>query len=118
MTKVVSTANVEHYKWGGGADCDGWYLVRTPELNVIEELMPSGTCERRHYHARARQFFYVLDGELTMEIERQEFLVRRGEGIEVAPGAKHQVINRGKMPLRIMVTSQPPSHGDRVDDAG
>ncbi|MBS1799780.1 MAG: cupin domain-containing protein [Acidobacteria bacterium] len=120
QAKVISTANAEHYKWGGpnGTECDGWYLVRTPELNVIEELMPPGACERRHYHMRARQFFLVLDGELTMEVERQEFVVRQGEGIEIAPGEKHQVINRGKTPLRIIVTSQPPSHGDRTDDEG
>ncbi|MBS1822356.1 MAG: cupin domain-containing protein [Acidobacteria bacterium] len=118
MAKVVSTANAEHYKWGGasGADCDGWYLVRTPELNVIEELMPPGACERRHYHTRARQFFFVLDGELTMEIEGLEFPVGSGAGIEVSPGEKHQAMNRGNRPLRIMVTSQPPSHGDRIDE--
>ena len=34
--KIISTANAEHYKWGGpaGTDCDGWYLVRASELNV------------------------------------------------------------------------------------
>jgi hypothetical protein len=25
-------------------------------------------------------------------------------------------MNRSKAPLRITVTSQPPSHGDRIDD--
>jgi mannose-6-phosphate isomerase-like protein (cupin superfamily) len=116
--KVISTANAEHYKWGGpnNNDSDGWYLVRTPELNIIEELMPPGASEARHHHERARQFFFVLEGELTMEIEYHDFIVHQGEGIEIAPGQKHQAMNRGKMPLRIMVTSQPPSHGDRIDD--
>jgi hypothetical protein len=26
----------------------------------------------------------------------------------------HQAMNRGTRPLRVVVTSQPPSHGDRV----
>jgi mannose-6-phosphate isomerase-like protein (cupin superfamily) len=119
QAKVISTANAEHYKWGGpnGDQSDGWYLVRTSDLNIIEELLPPGAEEARHHHERARQFFFVLDGVLTMEIEREEFVVRAGEGIEIAPGQKHQAINRSKAALRIMVTSQPPSHGDRIDDA-
>jgi mannose-6-phosphate isomerase-like protein (cupin superfamily) len=112
--KVISTASAEHYTWGD--NCVGWYLVRTPELNIIEELMPSGTSETRHHHERARQFFFVLEGELTMEIEHHEFLLKAGEGIEIAPGQQHQAMNRGRAPLRIVVTSQPPSHGDRIDD--
>lgn len=114
--RVLSTANAEHYTWGD--HCDGWYLVRTPELNVIEERMPSGASETRHYHIKARQFFYVLEGELTMEIEHHLFTLKAGEGIEVAPGQAHQAMNRSADPLRIMVTSQPPSHGDRIEAQG
>lgn len=116
--KVISTANAEHYKWGGPSNdaCDGWYLVRAPELNIIEERMPPGTSEARHYHERARQFFFVLEGELTMEIEHHEFRVKAGEGIEIAPGQQHQAMNRSAGGVRLVVTSQPPSHGDRIDD--
>jgi mannose-6-phosphate isomerase-like protein (cupin superfamily) len=116
--KVISTASAEHYKWGGpnSTDSDGWYMVRAPELNIIEELMPPGASEARHHHERARQFFFVLEGELTMEIEHHEFSVKAGEGIEIAPGQQHQAMNRSHAALRIMVTSQPPSHGDRIDD--
>jgi mannose-6-phosphate isomerase-like protein (cupin superfamily) len=113
--KPISTANAEHYTWGG--NCDGWYLVRTAELNIIEESMPAGAFETRHSHVHARQFFYVLEGELTMEIEREEFWLRVGEGIEVAPGKAHQAKNRSTKATRFLVTSQPPSHGDRVEQA-
>ncbi|MEO6816294.1 MAG: cupin domain-containing protein [Edaphobacter sp.] len=113
--KPVSTGNAEHYLWGDG--CDGWYLVRTNELNVIEEKMPPDTCESRHLHLHVRQFFYVLDGELTMEVEREEFVLGVGEGIEVAPGKAHQAMNRSVESTRFLVTSQPPSHGDRVEQA-
>ena len=112
--KVVSTANAEHYIWGN--NCDGWHLVRTPELSIIEERMPPGTSEVRHQHVRARQFFYVIEGELTMEIEHHDFTLKDGEGIEIAPGQAHQAINRSGAPVRFVVTSQPPSHGDRVED--
>jgi len=116
---VISTVNADHYKWGGpkGTDCDGWYLVRTDELNVIEELMPPGTSETPHHHVRARQFFFVLEGQLSLMVEHHEFSVNAGEGIEVAPGQMHQAINHSAMPVRVLVTSQPPSHDDRVEDS-
>jgi mannose-6-phosphate isomerase-like protein (cupin superfamily) len=112
--KVISIANAEHYTWGN--NCDGWHLVKTPELSIIEERMPPGTSEVRHHHVRARQFFFVLEGELTMEVEHHDFTVKAGEGIEVSPGQAHQAINRSPAEVRFVVTSQPPSHGDRFED--
>ena len=116
QAQTVSTKSAEHYKWGGpqGTDCDGWHLVKTPELSIIEELMPPGTSEARHFHAHARQFFFVLEGELTIELENHTFVLQSREGLEVSPGKRHQVMNRSTKPVRMLVTSQPPSHGDRI----
>lgn len=116
--KVVSRANAEHYKWGGadGNAADGWYLVKTDQLQIIEEGMPTGTSETPHHHVHARQFFYVVEGELTMEVEFHSFVVRPGEGIEVGPGQIHRAINGAESMLRMVVSSQPPSHGDRIED--
>ena len=111
--RVISAANAEHYTWGDG--CDGWFLVRTPELHAIEERMPPGTAETPHHHERARQFFFVLEGELTLEVESEPVRLQVGEGVEIAPGEVHQAMNRSGEPVRFTVTSQPPSHGDRVE---
>jgi mannose-6-phosphate isomerase-like protein (cupin superfamily) len=113
----ISEKTAEHYKWGGdlGTDCDGWHLVKTPDLSIIEELMPPGTSERRHYHLHSRQFFYVLDGILTLEVEDQSFVLQAGEGIEVSPPRPHQAFNRSLARVRFLVTSQPPSHSDRIN---
>ena len=115
-TQIIDTTNAEHYKWGGpnGTDCDGWHLVKTEDLSVIEELMPPGTREERHAHGKSRQFFYVLAGELTLEVEHHDFVIAVGKGVEVHPGQAHQAMNRSGAPVRILVTSQPPSHGDRI----
>src|SRR5688500_15448548 len=90
---VVSRASAEHYTWGGS--CDGWHLVRRPDLGVIEERMPPGTTEVRHRHARARQFFRVLGGRLAVEVEGRAHALAAGEGLEVAPGEAHRVWNEG-----------------------
>jgi quercetin dioxygenase-like cupin family protein len=116
-TKKISTANAGSYKWGGlkGDACDSWHLVRTTQLSVIEERMPPGTSEHRHYHLYARQFFYVLEGELILEIEGTHIRLNTGEGIEIEPGQAHQVVNRSGATVRFLIVSQPPSHGDRVN---
>jgi len=115
-TQIISNKSAEHYKWGGpqGIDCDGWHLVKTPELSIIEELMPPGTSEARHSHLHARQFFFVLEGELTLEVEHQNFVLQAGKGLEISPGQRHQAINGCAESVRMLVTSQPPSHGDKI----
>ena len=107
----VSRHTADHYTWGDG--CDGWHLVRSPALSVIQERMPPGTAESRHRHANARQFFFVLAGELTIERDGAVLVLRAGEGLEIAPGEAHQVLNEAGDDAEFLVISQPPSHGDR-----
>jgi len=112
---AVSRENAEHYRWGDG--CDGWHLVKDSALSVIEEFMPPGAAEVQHHHERAQQFFYVLAGEVLMEIEGEKTLVPAGSGIRVLPGKQHQIRNPSSSAARFLVISQPPSHGDRVNEA-
>jgi len=113
---TVSTANAPHYIWG--QQCDGWHLLAGDDLSVIEERMPPGTAEVRHRHARSRQFFYVLEGEATLELEGVAHRLGASEGLHVPPGAVHQMRNDSANAVRFMVVSSPKSHGDRevVDD--
>jgi len=113
MAKSISTGSAEHYLWGEG--CEGWHLVKDASLSVIQERMPPATAERRHRHAQARQFFYVLSGQLTLEVEGEVHRLGPNQGIEVAPGVAHQAFNHAPEDARFLVISQPPSHGDRED---
>jgi len=108
----VDLASAPGYLWGAG--CEGWHLLATPELSVIRERMPPGTAEVRHFHRRAQQFFYLLAGRLTIEIEGEEHELAAGQGLHVPAAAAHQVFNRAGLPAEFLVISQPPSHGDRI----
>jgi mannose-6-phosphate isomerase-like protein (cupin superfamily) len=110
----VSRKNAEHYRWG--VDCDAWYLVNDEQLSVIEEFMPPGAAEIRHHHQKAQQFFYILSGEVIMEVEGQTTLLAAGTGIRVLPEKRHQIRNPSSVPVRFLVVSHPRSHGDRIDD--
>lgn len=111
--RSVARGSAEHYTWGDG--CDGWYHLRRDDLAVIQERMPAGTSEVRHYHARARQVFYVLAGELTIELDGTTHTLGARESLEVAPGLAHQVMNRSGEACEFLVVSQPTTRGDRVD---
>ena len=109
---MISKDTAEHYRWG--TDCDGWHLLKRPELRVIHERMPPGTQEARHFHRAARQLFFVLSGHATLELEGRRERLTAHQALEIPPGAAHQVFNEGPEPLEILVISCPPSHGDRV----
>lgn len=111
LGEPTSAATAEHYVWGD--TCDGWRLVRGEQISVIEERMPAGARETRHFHRKARQFFYVLAGELTIEVDGRQRALRVGQGLEIAPGERHQAINASSEDVRFLVISSPPAQQDR-----
>ena len=50
-----------------------------------------------HYHNTARQSFYILEGEGRMSFEDRDVILRKGEGIEIAPRVKHQFKNQSDL---------------------
>ncbi|OIN56701.1 cupin domain-containing protein [Arsenicibacter rosenii] len=108
----ISIQNAPHYVWGG--DCDGWHLMSNPAVSVIQERVPPGRAEVWHYHQHTVQFFYVLDGELTIEVGSRLYRLSAREGLQVMAGEAHQVRNEADQEVVFLVISVPPSHGDRV----
>jgi mannose-6-phosphate isomerase-like protein (cupin superfamily) len=108
---MIDKRTAQHYSWGSG--CDGWHLVQSAALSVIEERMPPGTEEVRHFHQKANQFFYVLRGALSIEVGGSEVVLNPGQGVEVSAGEPHQVRNQAAVDAEFLVVSNPPSHGDR-----
>lgn len=109
---AISRKNAEHYTWG--KVCDGWHLLNSPGLSVIQELVPPGASEARHYHGKSQQFFFVLTGEGVMELADGEVVLGPRQGLAVPPKTPHRLLNRGRKDLTFLVISAPMSHGDRV----
>jgi mannose-6-phosphate isomerase-like protein (cupin superfamily) len=113
MSKVSKQQPLKHYQWGNG--CDGWNLVDTAELSVKQECMPAGTAEQLHYHERAQQFFFILKGTATFEINGELIEVNEQEGIHIQNGAKHRIINNTREDLEFILSSQPSTKNDRIN---
>lgn len=109
---VKDASTGEHYRWGTASE--GWHLLRRDDLSVIEERVPPGEREQRHYHNRSRQFFYILRGAAVIEMEGVRHALRERQGLEVPPGAAHQFRNESDADVVFLVVSAPKSHGDRV----
>lgn len=104
---------LKHYQWGD--DCDGWNLVDEDALSVKQELMPAKSTEVKHYHQTAQQFFYILKGRATFEIEDSIIEINEGEGLHIEAGKKHRIQNQGSGDLEFILCSQPSTKNDRIN---
>lgn len=110
---VKNRLNADHYLWGEG--CDGWRLLDRPELSVIQERIPPGLGEIRHYHHTARQLFFVLKGQLEIAVGETLELLGEGDSLEVPPEQPHQVRNRADEDAHFLVISAPSTQADRTN---
>lgn len=115
MSAVTNRRTADHYTWGGA--CDGWRLLAGDDLIVTEERIPPGGGEVAHFHAKARQLFYVLRGELTMDISGASHVLAAGDALEIVPGATHRAYNAGAANVDFLVISAPTTAADRVNVA-
>jgi quercetin dioxygenase-like cupin family protein len=109
----IDRSNAEHYIW---ADvCDGWRLLSQTDIAVIEERMPAGAKDHVHKHARSTQLFYVLSGELQIEIEGKTVVGKAGQALHVPKGAAHYLANVTQADAIYLSIASPAIHEDRED---
>lgn len=109
----ISIQNADHYTWGN--NCDGWHLLQSDSLSVIQEKMPPHTAEQLHLHQKSQQVFYILSGTATFLINGETQIVKTNESLAVAKQIPHQIKNEQQEDLWFLVISEPKSHGDRVN---
>ncbi|WP_220473515.1 cupin domain-containing protein [Flagellimonas aequoris] len=69
----------------------------------------------KHYHSNSQQFFRILSGKATFEMENEIIEVETGNGIHILPKTKHRIRNDQSENLEFIVISEPTTHGDRFD---
>jgi mannose-6-phosphate isomerase-like protein (cupin superfamily) len=103
----------EHYTWGNG--CDGWRLLNRTDLSVIQERIPPGLGEVLHHHNKSRQVFYVLEGQLEIEVLDEKTILNPGDSLEIAPTQNHRVTNISESDVCFLVISAPSTTNDRIN---
>lgn len=116
MNQIVLKNTASHYIWG--ENCDGWWLKNGGHFSVIEEQMPPNTAEKRHFHQKTEQFFYCLEGIITIEDKTDTRILQPYEGFTILPGNPHKILNNSALHSRFLVISSSKeiiSHADRID---
>ncbi len=79
--------------------------------SLAEATVPVGKPTERHYHKLSEEFYFILEGQGTMEIDGDTREVSPGDAILIPPGAWHQIT--ASQPLRFLCCCAPPySHED------
>ena len=113
---MINKERIAPRLWGSG--CFSWDLVDRADMLVVQEVMPPGATEVRHFHSRARQFFFVLSGELSIEVEGKRTTLSTHDGMEIAPGRAHRVLNKSESEATFLAIACPTTKGDRTQAAG
>jgi quercetin dioxygenase-like cupin family protein len=109
----VSKASAPHYTWA--SICDGWRLIDAPGLSVVEERVPPGAEEVRHYHKSSAPVLLCAFRQCHSRTERIEHRIRAGSGIQVLPGIRHKFMNKSDQDVVFLVISAPSTKADRID---
>ena len=65
-------------------------------------------------HSGHDQFFRIEKGKGEVRIDGKRTKIRSGDAILVPAGARHNVINTGRKPMKLYTLYGPPEHRDRV----
>jgi mannose-6-phosphate isomerase-like protein (cupin superfamily) len=85
--------------------------TRTAYRLMESTVPPRGAGAPLHYHGRAEEGFYVLEGELSMRIGEQQLRVQAGSFVLVPRGVLHAFDNGGDTFARYLVIWSPAEAG-------
>ena len=83
------------------------------QQSLAEASLPPGGATERHYHKNSEEFYFLLEGEGTMEIDGELQKVGPGDAILIPAGRWHQITADDHAGLRFLCCCAPPySHED------
>jgi uncharacterized cupin superfamily protein len=84
-------------------------------INLI--VLQPGERGRIHSHERQEEVYLVLDGELTLLVEREPTVLGRDRIARVAPGVRRQLVNAAREPLVLLALGGAGEHVGRDGSA-
>jgi mannose-6-phosphate isomerase-like protein (cupin superfamily) len=77
---------------------------------LVVMSVPQGSEVGEEIHEHVEQTLYIVSGACNVVLDGVQHLVAGGDVVVVTPGTKHNFINIGEEPLRIITTYSPPNH--------
>src|ERR1700746_417090 len=91
-----------------GTDTGGAYCL-------LDVSLAPGIGVPRHTHTREDETYYVLSGELKVEVGDQTFLLRPGDSLFAARNIPHQIQNTGREENRYLLVFSPTGFENFID---
>jgi uncharacterized cupin superfamily protein len=80
-------------------------------INLI--TLPPGARGRIHAHERQEEVYLVIEGELTLVIDGEEYPLERGRLARVGPAVRRQLVNKGPDRLALLALGGSGEHTGR-----
>lgn len=82
---------------------------------LAEARLPVGASTTPHWHPKAEEIYYVLEGAGRMRMGAETCEVAVGDAIAIPPGVEHQITNIGSTVLTFLCCCAPGyEHEDTV----
>ena len=85
-------------------------LMTGEHSQVVAMTIPAGGEIGEEVHEDVDQLLVFVEGQADAVLEDKPFPVTPGELVFVHAGTKHNFINTGDVPLRLMTVYAPPEH--------
>jgi uncharacterized cupin superfamily protein len=82
-------------------------------FGVNQIVLEPGQRGRIHRHERQEEVYLVLEGTLTLLVEREETVLERDELVRVGPELRRQLVNRGPGRLVLLALGGHSEHEGR-----
>ena len=83
-----------------GEDTDGKYAM-------WEAIVPPGGGPPPHVHSREEEAFYILEGEITLQINDQRLVAKAGMFANMPIGSLHSFKNESGKPAKMLISVAP-----------
>ena len=81
--------------------------------SLAEAEIAPGITTALHWHRKTEELYHVVSGIGRMTLGAEQFEVKAGDTVCIAPGTPHRIANVGPEPLRILCCCAPAySHDD------
>ncbi len=83
-----------------GEDTNGNYAL-------WEAIVPPGGGPPPHVHSREEEGFYILEGEITLQVGDKRLVAMAGMFVNMPVGTPHSFKNEGSRPAKMLITVAP-----------
>ncbi|MDB5387546.1 MAG: qdoI [Planctomycetaceae bacterium] len=87
------------------------FLATGDETNgkyaIWEAIVPPGGGPPPHVHSREEEAFYILEGEITIQIGEQRIVATQGMFANMPVGTPHSFKNESSLPAKMLISVSP-----------